>query len=284
MMKTRVRTGIFIGLVILAVGALGKVFRGYFIFDASFALLAGVGTWEILHNTGLVKSKFITVASVIFAAYCAIGFGEVTEYTSAFLFREYTSAIFLIVIYCYSMFDRKNSNALEPIIAFGFSLSLGFAFGTLLHLLCQKNESGIFYLLLCFGFSWVSDMGAYFVGSAFGKHKLCPELSPKKTVEGAIGGAVCSLILVTAFCFLFNALSSDFKVNILIIAVITIPMSVISMLGDLMFSYIKRHCGIKDYGKCLPGHGGILDRFDSIIAIAPVLYIAEILLPLIERK
>ncbi len=282
-MKTRIKTALIIAVVIFGVGALGKAFPGYFIFDVAFALLAAVGTWELLHNTGLVKSKFITACAIAFSAYFTVGFGEITVHTQAFVMREYASALVLIVMYCYSMFDRKNSNALEPIIAFGFAIALGFSFGSLLNMLCRENESGVFYILLCFGFSWVSDMGAYFTGIAFGKHKLCPELSPKKTVEGAVGGALSSLVIVIVFSFIFNALSSDYQIGIPYIAVVTVPLAVVGMLGDLMFSYIKRYCGIKDYGTCLPGHGGILDRFDSIIAIAPVLYIAAQLLPLVER-
>ena len=208
--------------------------------------------------------------------------GMVSCYFYLPAYNEYVSAIFLIAMYVYSMFDRKNSSAIEPVFAFGMSIALGYAFGSILQLVISTRESGIFYLVCCLIFAWITDIGAYFSGYLFGKHKLCPELSPKKTVEGAIGGAISCLVIMAVFCLLFNSISPYFDANILVMLIITIPMSVVGMLGDLIFSYIKRYCGIKDYGTLLPGHGGILDRFDSILVIAPIFYILSKLLPLIN--
>ena len=109
-------------------------------------------------------------------------------------------------------------------------------------------------------------MGAYFTGVTIGKHKLCPNLSPKKTVEGAIGGIVSSVIvtLIITLCF---------KTSIILPLILTVPLCILGMAGDLFASAIKRSVGIKDYGKLIPGHGGILDRVDSIIMIVPVMYL-----------
>ena len=116
-------------------------------------------------------------------------------------------------------------------------------------------------------FSSICDMGAYFVGVTCGKHKLCPEISPKKTVEGALGGILSSIII----SFILTLIFSINKAYVLI--PLTVLFCIIGMLGDLFASVIKRSVGLKDYGNLIPGHGGILDRFDSILLIAPVLYI-----------
>ena len=129
------------------------------------------------------------------------------------------------------------------------------------------SKTGIYYLLLLINFSSVCDTGAYFIGSFFGKHKLCPEISPKKTVEGAIGGIGSSLIVsvILALCF-------GNKGHLVVTLIATVLLCIVGIMGDLFASTIKRSVGLKDYSNLIPGHGGILDRFDSMLLIAPVLY------------
>ena len=128
------------------------------------------------------------------------------------------------------------------------------------------NKRDLLYLLLLLNFSSVCDCGAYFVGVTVGRHKLCEKISPKKTVEGAIGGIVSSIIVTVI-------LTLCFKRSVLMPIVLTVPFCIIGMLGDLFASSIKRSVGLKDYGNLIPGHGGVLDRVDSIIMIVPLLFI-----------
>ena len=125
--------------------------------------------------------------------------------------------------------------------------------------------------LLCFICAWTTDTFAYFTGMLLGKHKLIPEVSPKKTVEGAIGGVVfCSVAMVVFGLIIekfFNP-ENSFQANYLVLALSGIVISAISQTGDLIMSLIKRKYQIKDYGKIFPGHGGILDRCDSVIAVS----------------
>lgn len=125
---------------------------------------------------------------------------------------------------------------------------------------------GTKYIWLIFLIAFGTDTFAYFAGNLFGKNKLSPKISPNKTIEGSLGGIIGSLIITIAFSVYFQ-IASIWKVAIM--AIIT---SVVSQFGDLVASKIKRTTGIKDYGKLIPGHGGILDRFDSIILTAPVIY------------
>lgn len=140
----------------------------------------------------------------------------------------------------------------------------------------------ILYFLLSLGGGWLADSGAYFVGVTFGRNKLCPDISPKKTVEGAIGGFVGTvvgyLIVALVYVSVFHSASIDFPVLIIIALVLT-P---IGMIGDLTASVFKRQRNIKDYGSILPGHGGMLDRFDSVIFVMPVAYLLFSMFPVIH--
>ena len=115
---------------------------------------------------------------------------------------------------------------------------------------------------------WLTDTGAYIFGRLMGKHKLWPVISPNKTIEGFIGGLICSLIVPIVMLFFV-----DFNLNIWLLLLVTIILSIFGQLGDLVESGFKRHFGVKDSGRILPGHGGILDRFDSFMFVLPLLNI-----------
>ncbi|MBW4862577.1 MAG: phosphatidate cytidylyltransferase, partial [Paeniclostridium sp.] len=128
-------------------------------------------------------------------------------------------------------------------------------------------DLGNIYVWLIFIVSFMTDTFAYFSGYLFGRHKLIPSISPKKTIEGSIGGILGSTICCVAFGYVFN-------LGIAHMILVGSIGSVVAQLGDLFASAIKRYVGIKDYGKLIPGHGGILDRFDSVILVAPFVYYA----------
>lgn len=138
----------------------------------------------------------------------------------------------------------------------------------------RAMEHGIVLVWMVIICSWICDISAYLVGMKFGRHKMSPVLSPKKSVEGAIGGVCGSVIVGCVYAALLIAPSSDAPTweIVVTIAVICVCGALISMVGDLSASAIKRNHDIKDYGYLLPGHGGIMDRFDSVIFVAPVVY------------
>jgi phosphatidate cytidylyltransferase len=145
-------------------------------------------------------------------------------------------------------------------------------------LLRNVEPAGKYIYLLIFIGAWMTDTGAYFIGVFFGKHKLIPEVSPKKTVEGAFGGVLGCIVGYVIFGVILN-IFFDVTVNYIALILLAIVISVISQCGDLIASYVKRERGIKDYGSIFPGHGGMMDRFDSIIAVAPVILGIILLLP-----
>ena len=138
--------------------------------------------------------------------------------------------------------------------------------------LIRNRENGFWLVWFVFIASWVSDTCAYCVGMLFGKHKLAPVLSPKKSIEGAVGGIVGSALAGILYGLLLVSVSDITYSGLWICALIGAVGSVFSQIGDLAASGIKRHYNIKDYGKLIPGHGGIMDRFDSVIVTAPLIY------------
>lgn len=139
-----------------------------------------------------------------------------------------------------------------------------------------SSEHGLFLLIMGLCGAWIADTGAYFTGVAFGRHKLCPEISPKKTVEGFIGGLVLTGIVYAAAFGVYSHYNNGFAqfgvigyVGLFILGVLC---AVVGAIGDLSASMVKRQIGFKDYGRIMPGHGGLMDRFDSVLFVLPTYY------------
>lgn len=130
-----------------------------------------------------------------------------------------------------------------------------------------------FWVVFSLGVPWLADTGAYFVGNYLGKHKLCPNISPHKTVEGAVGGVLSGTLSALLIGLIFKLIYGDVTVYYGVLLAVGFLNSIISIFGDLTFSIIKRSCKIKDFGSIMPGHGGLLDRFDSVIFCIPLVYI-----------
>lgn len=283
-MKTRIISAT-VGIVILIAALLASIYVNALILHVLLAVIGCVGVYEAVKSTNIVKSKFILVASLVYAAIVPFVYSieVVLEPFDVSLALDHTAimVIYAVVIFTYAMFRHKIVKPLEVGFAFGATVCVTFAFWTLSGIFSAEDGHGLFYLLLVIIAAWGCDTGAYFTGYFFGKHKMAPEISPKKTIEGAIGGIISDVLLMLIACLVYNAYSG-FKANTILILCVTPILAFAGMMGDLIFSYIKRDCGIKDYGKIMPGHGGVLDRFDSIAVVAPLVYIAVVNLPLIK--
>ncbi len=173
--------------------------------------------------------------------------------------------VFLILyLLCVMVFSRGRVGLEEASMTLMMSLYISLAFGCIVYLRDIGND---YVYLLAFIAAWTTDIFAYLVGMAIGRHKLIPDVSPKKTVEGSIGGIVCCTVVFVIISRVIGLV--DIPIYFLIIA--GIVASCISQVGDLAMSVIKRKYGIKDYGKLFPGHGGVLDRFDSVLAVSVAL-------------
>lgn len=176
------------------------------------------------------------------------------------------TAILYMVLFVALFSEYDNTRIIKDYFGFLYvPLMISFLY------LLRIRENGITGILLVVISSWICDTFAYFTGRAFGKHKLAPKLSPKKSVEGSVGGTIASILVGALLAHLTGN-------NMMVFATMTGAGAVVSQFGDLFASGIKRNQGIKDFGNVIPGHGGILDRFDSVIITAPVIYIISSIL------
>lgn len=251
-MLTRIISGAALVAITATVVFLTVFFQLPIVLTVFLAFLGAMASFEMLSGTGIIKNKVIITAAVVYSAAVQFLYTYTPKYILA-LSLIYGLLALLICIKDKLSYKRILIALLTPVI-------LSFAFSCIATLLWL----GLVNLLLLLNFSSMCDCGAYFVGVTLGKHKLCPKISPKKTVEGAIGGIAVSMLVTFVIAKLF-ALD-----NILILVLITPILCISGICGDLLASVIKRKVGIKDYGKIIPGHGGIMDRFDSILLIAPI--------------
>lgn len=199
--------------------------------------------------------------------------------------------LFVLTTLIVSIFKNEVYGIKSVIISvFGYIYAtILFSFLYLLGTYDVINNS-LFYILLLFAITWGADTGGYIIGCAIGKHKLCEKLSPKKTYEGAVGGLIFStlfgLILVYVYNFNLNMIgenefwSMSEPINVLKMSILFLVLSVFAQIGDFVASSFKRYVGVKDYSNIMPGHGGIIDRFDSVLFCAPLLYFFVLLLGL----
>lgn len=176
--------------------------------------------------------------------------------------------MFVLILLCYTVF-KKNKFTFEDagLILFStFYVGMGFYYFIETRLI----DDGLATILYILFIVWATDTGAYFFGKTFGKRKLWPQISPNKTIEGAIGG----IVLATTVGVFFH-LVHPFDYSIIIIIVVTVLASIVGQIGDLAESALKRHFDVKDSGTILPGHGGILDRFDSLMFVFPLLHFIQ---------
>lgn len=275
-MKTRILSaviGIAVALTLLVLGAHFSI-----VIDISVALIAAFCVYEGLSAKKLEKKWSISIPCIAFTfAFCMI-------YTMSL----YPVAVFLFFLAVFaSMIVNHNKLTFDD-----------FSYAVVITILCtlglwsvvylfDSNGSypGLFYVVTALSTPWLADAGAYFGGSLFGRKKLCPNISPKKTVEGAVSGVIIGTLLSLLVGLFFTSFlfQNGERVNYLLLAVYGFLGAIVSIIGDLSFSLIKRSCGIKDFGNLIPGHGGMLDRFDSVIFSAPLLLIFNLYYPIVVK-
>lgn len=259
-------------LVGIVVGVTALVLDNIYVYLGLLSLFSAIGVWELIHAIKCDKHKFLCWFCVIFAL--AVPSLLVMDAIKPFRFSSFL--IFIMVLICTMLFGHKTITFVDIASCGAATFVIPTALSCIIstRYLYVDYLPGVFlivYLLFC---AWIGDSGAYFVGTFLGKHKLCPEISPKKTVEGMIGGIATVGIAVTVQCLVYNLLlSSTLKMNYAVIIPIGMVASVVGVLGDLSASVIKRQYNVKDFGNLMPGHGGILDRFDSVLFVAPFIYV-----------
>ncbi len=237
--------------------------------------IAAIASYELLRAIGACSVIRLCIYAAITAAIIPLGFllgpGDL-------IFRA-VLILLMAILFADAVLSYKSDSKLTLMklaaVMFGGAL-IPYFLSAIVSL--KLLENGRFYVLMPFIIAFITDGGAYFTGVFFGKHHPFPNVSPKKTIEGCIGGIMTGIAAMVVYgVILFY--SMDFKVDFWALASYGLVGGIVTELGDLAFSLIKREFGIKDYGSLIPGHGGMLDRFDSMIFAAPVICLLVVLFP-----
>ncbi len=265
MFKTRLLSGILLVII-----ALATIISGGDVLFATLLLISFIGMTEIYRVLEISGTLLGGAGYVVAAAYYFLIRMDRTELIVML------AIAFLIVLMMIYVFTYPKYRSEQVMLAFFGLFYVAFMLSYVYQI--RMLPQGAFIVWLVFICSWGSDTCAYCVGMLFGKHKMAPKLSPKKSIEGAVGGVVGAALLGAAYAAIINRAVFGTGVSVVQYALICAVGALISMVGDLAASAIKRNHDIKDYGNLIPGHGGILDRFDSVIFTAPIIYYMAIML------
>ena len=270
-MKQRIITGL-----ICAVLFIGCLFlMDTIVFALVLSLMSAIAVHEVEKAVNLKNIPIMVLSIALSVAIPVLAHFNFSVPIAA------VGGFYVVLVFIFMLLQFEKTKFEEAVTAIFASVAIPYSFSLFL-VFRDINErfssytkiDGIFLILFACFCAWLTDIFAYFVGSKFGKHKLCPKISPKKSVEGAVGGVVGAVLLNVALLFVFKKFFFQDGTGLTYVSVIimSVCLSVISMFGDLAASTIKRNFGIKDFGKLLPGHGGIMDRCDSLLFVLPVLY------------
>lgn len=253
-MKQRIITGVIAAALFLPIVIFGGI-----PFIVVTYVLATIGLFELLRmkNIKLLSSIGVTGAVLVWGMLAR----------ESWLLSLTKVELLLLIVLCLLVYTvtTKNRVTFDDV---SFVLFAALYVGVGFHYFMETRLAGLSLMFYALFIIWATDTGAYFTGRAFGKRKLWPEISPNKTVEGSIGGIVCALVVALIYQWFTDSFTS-----IPLLLVMTLVLSVVGQMGDLVESAFKRHYGVKDSGNLLPGHGGILDRFDSLLFMLPILHL-----------
>lgn len=274
---------IIFGLIWAAFGVTMLCLRETLLLVFVIAALCAIATHE-LNNAVKLQNKPVMALSLVASAVVPFyyEFGEYLGKLPLNFDAKYLVCLYILLLCICMLFEYEKTKFSHIATVVISSLGVPFAITRLMYFRdideifpeYNYNENhGLFLILFAMFCAWITDVGAYFAGSFLGKHKLCPNISPKKTVEGAIGGVLlCVISTVVLYAVFTTYIFEEKSNNYLSVVLMSLFLSVLSMCGDLTASVIKRNFGIKDFGKLIPGHGGIMDRFDSLIFVLVALY------------
>lgn len=258
--------GIVIGVSIL-------FFDNVYVYCGMICFLSAVAVWELASAIKCKGCSSLFWTSVIFG-----GIFPIAVIIKPLKIFSVPLAMAFVLVMALIMLKNHKKIRFEQVLACGAAgglLPVALSCVALLRYSPSGEPLGIFMVLYVLFCAWFGDSGAYFVGTFMGKHKLCPSISPKKTVEGVIGGVVTVGIVTAITVLVYNSfILKDNQLNYFVLVPLAMGASLVGVVGDLSASVIKREYSVKDFGNIMPGHGGVLDRFDSVILVAPFLYVA----------
>lgn len=273
MKKRVIAAAVLIPVALVVILALPKIVAAILV-----SLMLAVAAYEMLYRTGAVRHPRL----VLYSAGMAFGVGIWSYYGAV-----HSAGVLLCLVFFMALFGEMMANHLKVRLEMVGLCVLGgllvpYLLSALLRIFSEKV--GRYLVLIPFVIACANDAGALFAGMKFGRHKLAPVVSPNKTIEGFLGGIVCGTVAMLLYTLILSLPTGNlnFGVNYGYALIYGFLGSVMAGVGDLAFSVIKRQTGIKDYGNLIPGHGGVLDRFDSMVTVAPLIETLLLLLPVVE--
>lgn len=284
-MKKRIISGAIGTLLVI----IALIFRETIVLNLVIGAALVVAMIEVQVNTKFVSNKYLVILSCIYA------------FTSAFFpkFNFMPTGLLITCIYLFAVIlivlsNAKINNPFKTFYSVAITLFVSFGLTSLLYTndlyitksYMYQSSDCLFFLFLVLGGAWFGDTGAYFIGSKYGKHKISPNISPKKSFEGVVGGVVSTVLIMLIIGLIWNfaVLDENSYVQFGWLILVSALCPLVGLVGDLFFSYIKRNAGLKDFGNIMPGHGGILDRVDSLILVSPFISLVLMYLPIIVHK
>jgi len=261
-MLKRVITGVVAILILLPV----LFFSNTVVFPIAISLISLVSLYELFHCMHVEKRFAVVIPLYAFSLVAPFLIRYLANGIQFALIAFISAALYVIYLFALVVWSHGKLPFGEAAAVFAASLYVLAAMSAITYIRDFPQGGKYIYLLIFLG-AWVTDTFAYFTGFLFGKHKLIPDVSPKKTIEGSIGGTLFCALSFVAFGWILDVFFEQ-NANLVFLFVSGILIALISQIGDLIMSVIKRHYGIKDFGKIFPGHGGMLDRFDSILAVS----------------
>lgn len=241
-----------------------------------FGIAAAIGAYEVIWRTGLIK--FPRLQAYTCAAALSVCIWSYLK--MQYIFGILIMTVFTVLLFSEVMISHGKLRLEKLGVCYFAGMIVPFLLSATVRILTFTN--GRFLVFIPFILSFFVDIGAYLAGSRFGKHKLSPIISPNKTIEGVIGCVLFGVAGMLVYCLVLQ-FGFHFQANYLLAVVYGLLGSLASVFGDLMFSAIKRQAGIKDYGMLLPGHGGIMDRLDSMVIVAPLVEVLVVQFPVVIR-
>ena len=270
-MKTRIlAAAVLVPILIVLVLFAPKMFSAVI-----FSVLMAIGSYELLYRTHLVKHPRLVVYSSVMA-FAVIMWSHAGAVQAWLLIGL---LLYTLVLFAEMMMDHVKVRIEMIALCYVAGAIVPYLMGSLIRILAMTIGRQV--ILIPFVVAFLSDSGAYFAGLKFGKHKLAPVVSPNKTIEGALGGVVTAMVSMLIYALILDLIPGGFIVNYAMALLYGLIGSLAGVIGDLCFSVIKRQTGIKDYGNLIPGHGGVLDRFDSLMMVAPLMEALLLLAPMV---
>lgn len=267
-MKTRIISS----AVAIAIAVVVIILHETLVFNIAMGLVSAMAIAEVFRATKQIRYM---APALMCCAYAFIDafipvfhkHGWLTFFTSRLYFGALVLAMCVYYLKNHEKFKYKSL-----FFMLGVAMLIPYSFGTLIYMAMSEGSLGSYMIVITLCAAWLADSGAYFAGTFFGKTKLCPDISPNKTVEGLVGGVISNGVFMVVVTLFFDLATDTFEPRYIVVFFAGMAAAIVGLIGDLTASEIKRQVGIKDYGTIMPGHGGVMDRFDSVLLVAPFMY------------